>query len=1502
MEIAADKAKVPLPVFSGEREDFPMWLTRMMAFAQTNGFSQSMRVRTCGLPPSEATTLDETTQAGKDFAKAKKLNDLAMSYLVHTLKTDTLMKYVSKSKSEAYPNGRAWVLMEKLKKKYSPDDLASVTEFKNDLNRVSFGKATSNPDKMFDQISKLQNKYGLIDYKIDWNEIVAHVIRIMPYGYQFLLTKYTRKKDNTEETFEDLENEICEFYRQTNTAADSKQKNDEEEDAEVSLMASNFKGTCFTCKKQGHKASECPNQKTKTAKPDNKTTKACGHCGKKGHNESACWLKNPSKQPEWYKKRMANKANKSETAATNIDAEVLEEPEISLNGVDALTFPPSLKMVDDPNVFVADTGASAHSTGHMHGLYDLKDAEADDSVMNSTGSSQKTAKIASLNGMLCSNRGAQLNTMKLTGVQYVPGQRFNLFSLTKAIRDGWKLGNDGDESIWIEKNDKKIVFDVKIPTKTGFLLGCYIMRNVETATANLQVKEKKLKMSVMAAHERLGHINEAETRKIATALGWELTKGGMGVCTACTIGKAKQKNVEKDSDHKPAEKVNERIFIDCAWIKKPDNPEYKIAATNMWRIMVDETTQLKTSDFFTSKDGMVEPTCETLDKWRQEGKPVKYIRCDNGGENIKLKARAESADWKFGIDFEFTGARTPQRNHLAEVAFATISNRGRALMVRANVPMKWRYKLFPEAFKTATLLDGLVPVMVDGKLATRFEHQRGSNPPWAKHLRVWGEAGTVKTRAKMTPKLADRGVQCMFVGYALEHAGDCYRMMNMKTGRVLHSRDVIWLKSMYFKSEITPANETSHDIDFEPEPEETPIVEAGEGTGIPGTEPTADVQEPEIVDEPAVAIVEGDSDDSDSIASTESDLEDEADAEPTMAATVTRSGRAVRAPERLIEEMGNVSYEIKLTTAELAYYKAAETYPAEFGFVGAGIGGGFDNTNELHVMKFNEAMASADRKKFEKAVEEEHQRMVDHQVFKAIPKSEVPDGGKIITSTWAIKKKSNGTYRARMNARGFEQVNGVHYREESKSSPVVSDITIRIVFVLAVMASMYMEVLDVKGAFLHGEFEDGEKIYMEIPQGFEKYYPKNHVWLLVRTLYGLKQAALAFWRKLVLTMAYIHFKRSKADPCLYYKWDKRRLTLITSVIDDMNIVGSKKSVLEAKKGITKIFDCDEVGETKEYVGLKLDYKPGSYMKITQPVLLQSLSDEFDVPKTDPVATPAVPGEYLKTEQIDVPSKEQRIYRSGVGKLLHLAKWSRVEASNAVRELCKFAGRASSKHMQALKRAMRYMLDTPNRGLLLKPNGKWNGDPNYEFVIHGRSDADYAKDPDTRRSVTGCTTFLEDAPVANRCTGQHYVTMSSAESELGSATTCAQDMLFTMRVLESIGLKVKKPMLLEIDNKGAIDWVNSWSVAGRMRHIDVRECFLRDLREDGLIEVKWIASGDNSSDILTKNLAGPLFEKHAKTYVGIDEYMQYKKQEHQAVRGEGVGMQVGDALVGPLDGG
>jgi hypothetical protein len=91
--------------------------------------------------------------------------------------------------------------------------------------------------------------------------------------------------------------------------------------------------------------------------------------------------------------------------------------------------------------------------------------------------------------------------------------------------------------------------------------------------------------------------------------------------------------------------------------------------------MVDEKMQLKFVDFFETKDGMVEPTCEKLKKWEQSGHKVDVIRMDNGGENLKLEKHANSKDWQLGIEFEKTARDTPQQNSLADVRLATIAKR-----------------------------------------------------------------------------------------------------------------------------------------------------------------------------------------------------------------------------------------------------------------------------------------------------------------------------------------------------------------------------------------------------------------------------------------------------------------------------------------------------------------------------------------------------------------------------------------------------------------------------------------------------------------------------------------------------------------------------------------------------------------------------------------------------------------------------------------------------------
>jgi hypothetical protein len=160
----------------------------------------------------------------------------------------------------------------------------------------------------------------------------------------------------------------------------------------------------------------------------------------------------------------------------------------------------------------------------------------------------------------------------------------------------------------------------------------------------------------------------------------------------------------------------------------------------------------------------------------------------------------------------------------------------------------------------------------------------------------------------------------------------------------------------------------------------------------------------------------------------------------------------------------------------------------EFANVGAGIGGGFKNTMELKPMKYKEAINGPDRKAWEKEIENEHARMVKNDAWEPVKKSLLPKGTKVIDSTWACKKKSTRKLRWRLNAWGFKQVEGVHYGRTRTYAG-----TIRIVLILMIMADWQGEIVDIKGAFLHGEFKDGKVIYMKVPCGFEKFYPDDVV-------------------------------------------------------------------------------------------------------------------------------------------------------------------------------------------------------------------------------------------------------------------------------------------------------------------------------------------------------------------------------------------------------------------------
>jgi hypothetical protein len=170
----------------------------------------------------------------------------------------------------------------------------------------------------------------------------------------------------------------------------------------------------------------------------------------------------------------------------------------------------------------------------------------------------------------------------------------------------------------------------------------------------------------------------------------------------------------------------------------------------------------------------------------------------------------------------------------------------------------------------------------------------------------------------------------------------------------------------------------------------------------------------------------------------------------------TMSGRVVQTPSRLIAKMGNlatqghdsaINYKISLSQLEYNFYLVMMQLDGDVGelacmaLVGAVLGGGFKDTTQLHVMNCKETMASDDHNKWLKAMKEEHDPMVTMRVWKAVPPSAVRPNKTILSTTWACRLKSNGTFRVHLNARGFQQIPGVHYDPKSVAAPVTNEVT-----------------------------------------------------------------------------------------------------------------------------------------------------------------------------------------------------------------------------------------------------------------------------------------------------------------------------------------------------------------------------------------------------------------------------------------------------------------------------
>jgi hypothetical protein len=129
----------------------------------------------------------------------------------------------------------------------------------------------------------------------------------------------------------------------------------------------------------------------------------------------------------------------------------------------------------------------------------------------------------------------------------------------------------------------------------------------------------------------------------------------------------------------------------------------------------------------------------------------------------------------------------------------------------------------------------------------------------------------------------------------------------------------------------------------------------------------------------------------------------------------------------------------------------------------------------------------------------------------------------------------------------------------------------------------------------------------------------------------------------------------------------------------------------------------------------------------------------------------------KTEKID--GNLQSKYRSGVGMLLYLIKYSRADLENVVRELKKRMDGANLAAYKEMLRVVKIVFDT--KDYCLKLNSICE---NEEWDLVSYSDSDWSGNPENRISVTGFIIYLLGAPICWRSKGRKGVTLSSSEAE------------------------------------------------------------------------------------------------------------------------------------------
>jgi len=176
------------PSFDGKDSNFSNWWAKFSAYAEVHGFGEALCEKKPRNLQAQASHPDHTDVNRPDAVKEFKMNALAIANFTMSFTNDNsvCMGFIFKSMDTDWPRGKAWVVVEKLLKRFRPNDLMVEIELAKKLSEISM-KIDESPGVLFTQLAQIDNWYPR---QLPEDKVLPALMMALPKeSYRMVLTQ-----------------------------------------------------------------------------------------------------------------------------------------------------------------------------------------------------------------------------------------------------------------------------------------------------------------------------------------------------------------------------------------------------------------------------------------------------------------------------------------------------------------------------------------------------------------------------------------------------------------------------------------------------------------------------------------------------------------------------------------------------------------------------------------------------------------------------------------------------------------------------------------------------------------------------------------------------------------------------------------------------------------------------------------------------------------------------------------------------------------------------------------------------------------------------------------------------------------------------------------------------------------------------------------------------------------------------------------------------------------